>query len=195
MKRCFWAEGGDDAYIKYHDLEWGVPVTEDNTLFEFIVLESAQAGLSWKTILNKREGYKKAFKNFDPKKVAKMNDEDVARLLMDSGIVRNRLKIFATISNAVAFIKIQKEFGSFSNYMWTWTAGKPVQNKWKHQSEVPAITPLAEAMAKDLKKRGFKFLGPTIWYAHMQAVGMVNDHTKDCFRHKEIKQVATNKVF
>ncbi len=189
MKRCFWVEGGDENYIKYHDLEWGVPVTDDNTLFEFIVLESAQAGLSWKTILNKREDYLKAFKNFVPQKVAKMTQTDIDKLLQNPNIIRNRLKIASTITNAQAFLKIQNEFGSFSNYMWQWVNHKPIVNKHKDKSSVPATTELAVAMAKDLKKRGFKFLGPTVWYAHMQAVGMVNDHTTDCFRHKEVTKL------
>jgi len=185
-KRCQWC-GSDPLYIDYHDKEWGVPVHDDTRLFEFIVLEGAQAGLSWLTILKKRAGYQKAFKNFDPKKVAKMTDNDVKRLMQDENIIRNRLKIVSTISNAQAFLKIQKEFGSFSSYMWAWVAGQPIQNKRQNMNEVPAVTELATAMARDLKKRGFKFLGPTIWYAHMQACGMVNDHITDCFRYKEIK--------
>lgn len=184
-KRCAWA-GDDPLYIKYHDEEWGVPVYDDQTLFEFITLEGAQAGLSWITILKKREGYRKAFKGFDPKKCAKLTEKDVERLMQDENIVRNRLKINSVITNAQAFLKIQKEFGSFSKYMWDWVDGKPIQNTWKKMGDVPAVTPLAEEMAKDLKKRGFKFLGPTIWYAHMQACGMVNDHATDCFRYKEI---------
>lgn len=184
-KRCAWA-GNDPLYIKYHDEEWSVPVYDDNRLFEFITLEGAQAGLSWLTILKKREGYRRAFKGFDPKKVAKMTEKDVERLMQDESIIRNRLKITSTITNAQAFLKIQKDFGSFSNYMWEWVDGKPIQNKRKNMSEVPAVTELADTMSKDLKKRGFKFLGPTIWYAHMQACGMVNDHTTDCFRYREV---------
>ncbi len=186
MKRCAWAENKDKHYQNYHDTEWGVPVYNDQKLFEFIVLESAQAGLSWQTILNKREGYRRAFKNFDPKKVAKMTAGEEAKLLLDPSIVRNRLKIRATITNAAAFLKIQKEFGSFSDYMWSWVKHKPRNEKRKEPKDIPAVSPLAVAMAKDLKKRGFKFLGPTVWYAHMQAVGMVNDHTTDCFRHQEV---------
>lgn len=182
-KRCAWVNPNNGLYVNYHDTEWGVPVHDDQKLFEFIVLESAQAGLSWEIILKKREGYRKAFKNFDPKKVAKMTDTHVEKLLKDPSIVRNRLKVTATIENAKRFLEVQKEFGSFSDYMWGWVKGKPIQNAWKTIKQLPAKTPLAEAMAKDLKKRGFKFLGPTVWYAHMQAVGMVNDHTTDCFRY------------
>lgn len=193
MRRCAWAKNKDKLYLNYHDTEWGVPVHDDQKLFEFIVLESAQAGLSWQTILNKREGYRKAFMNFDPKKVAKMTAKEEAKLLLDPSIVRNRLKIRATITNADAFLKIQKEFGSFSDYMWAWVNHKPLNERRRGIKDIPAVSPLAVAMAKDLKKRGFKFLGPTVWYAHMQAVGMVNDHTTDCFRHKEIsKLVGTN---
>jgi len=184
-KRCQWT-GEDPLYIKYHDEEWSVPVYDDIRLFEFITLEGAQAGLSWLTILRKREGYRKAFKGFDPQKVAKMTETDVERLMQNTSIIRNRMKITSTITNAQAFLKIQKEFGSFSNYMWAWVDGKSIQNKRQNMSEVPAVTELATAMSKDLKKRGFKFLGPTIWYAHMQACGMVNDHTVDCFRYKEV---------
>lgn len=172
-------------YVKYHDEEWSVPVYDDRKLFEFIVLESAQAGLSWEIILGKREGYRKAFKGFDPKKVAKMTEKDVERLLKDPSIVRNRLKVRATVNNAQRFLEVQKEFGSFADYMWAWVKGRPLQNRWKSVKELPAKTELAEKMAKDLKKRGFKFLGPTVWYAHMQAVGMVNDHTTDCFRYRK----------
>ncbi len=186
MKRCAWAEGKGPLYETYHDTEWGVPVYDDQKLFEFIVLESAQAGLSWQTVLNKREGYRKAFKNFDPKKVAKMTPAEQTKLLLNPGIIRNRLKIAATITNAEAFLRIQKEFGSFTTYMWHWVDGKPIDAKRQAMSDVPAVTDLAIMMAKDLKKRGFKFLGPTVWYAHMQAVGIVNDHTIDCFRHKQI---------
>ncbi len=181
LKRCAWTNLKNPLYVKYHDEEWAVPVYDDRKLFEFIVLESAQAGLSWEIILGKREGYRKAFRGFDPKKVARMTEKDIAKLLKDPGIVRNRLKIRATVNNAKRFLEVQKEFGSFSNYMWGWVNGKPVKNAWKTIKELPAKTPLAEAMAKDLKKRGFSFLGPTVWYAHMQAVGMVNDHTRDCF--------------
>ncbi len=187
MKRCAWAGTTDPLYIAYHDTEWGVPVFDDQKLFEFMVLESAQAGLSWRTILNRREGYRKAFKQFDPKKVAKMTEKDFERLMNDASIIRNKLKIKATINNAKCFLEVQKEFGSFSAYMWGWVKGKPIQNKWIEKGQVPAITPLAVEMAKDLKKRGFSLLGPTVWYAHMQATGVVNDHTVDCFRHKQVR--------
>lgn len=187
-KRCAWAINKDETYQKYHDEEWGRPVFEDQKLFEFLVLESAQAGLSWQTILNKRSGYKNAFKNFDPKKVSKFNDLDIERLMNDEKIVRNRLKIKATIANAKAFLAIQKEFGSFSNYLWGFVNNKPINNHWQSQSEVPTTTSLATKIAKDLKRRGFKFLGPTICYAYLQAVGVVNDHTTDCFCYSEISQ-------
>ena len=189
IKRCTWVKLNNSEYVKYHDTEWGTPVFDDQTLFEFIVLESAQAGLSWEIILNKRDGYRKLFKNFDPKKVALFTKRDVARLLKDERIVRNRLKIEATITNARAFRSIQKEFGSFSNYMWGWVNNTPIQNAWKQSESLPAVTELATAMSKDLKKRGFKFLGPTVWYAHMQAVGMVNDHSVECFRYHEVKHL------
>lgn len=187
-KRCAWAINKDETYQKYHDEEWGRPVFEDQKLKEFLVLESAQAGLSWQTILNKRSGYKNAFKNFDPKKVSKFNDLDIERLMNDEKIVRNRLKIKATIANAKAFLAIQKEFGSFSNYLWGFVNNKPINNHWQSQSEVPTTTLLATKIAKDLKRRGFKFLGPTICYAYLQAVGVVNDHTTDCFCYSEISQ-------
>ncbi len=187
IKRCNWSNIKNSTYVKYHDEEWGVPVFDDQTLFEFIVLESAQAGLSWEIILNKRDGYKKLFKNFDPVQVAQLTRRDVVRLLKDDRIVRNRLKIEATITNARAFLNIQKEFGSFSNYMWGWVNNTPVQNAWKQDEQLPAMTELATEMSKDLKKRGFKFLGPTVWYAHMQAVGMVNDHSVECFRYFDLK--------
>jgi DNA-3-methyladenine glycosylase I len=185
LKRCAWTNPKNPLYVAYHDTEWGVPVYDDRKLFEFIVLESAQAGLSWDIILKKREGYRKAFKQFDPKKVAKMTEKDILRLLQDTGIVRNQLKIRATVNNAQRFLEIQKEFGSFSDYMWAWVEKRPIENRRKKIGDIPTTTPLAEAMAKDLKKRGFKFLGPTVWYAHMQAVGMVNDHTTDCFCYKK----------
>jgi DNA-3-methyladenine glycosylase I len=189
MKRCAWTNGGDKNYIRYHDEEWGVPVHDDRKLFEFIVLESAQAGLSWRTILERREGYRKVFKNFDPVKVARMTKRDIERLVTDERIIRNRKKIESAINNAKRFIEVQKEFGSFSAYMWAWVHGRSIQNSHKRKDDVPGVTELAISMAKDLKKRGFSFLGPTVWYAHMQAVGMVNDHTTDCFRYKEIKRM------
>lgn len=178
--RCGWV-GNDPLYIKYHDDEWGTEVTDDKTMFEFLVLESAQAGLSWITILRKREGYKKAFAGFDAEKVAKFTDKDVERLINDEGIVRNKLKVKATISNARLFLDVQKEFGSFCNYMKSFLSeGKPIINHWKTLAEVPASTPLSDAISKDMKKRGFKFFGTTICYAHLQAVGYVNDHLTDC---------------
>jgi len=174
---------------KYHDREWGVPVTSDRRIFEFLVLESAQAGLSWLTILRKREGYRRNFANFDPKKVAKFSKKDVARLLKDASIVRNRLKVEATINNAKKFLEVQKEFGTFSKYMWSFVGSKPIDGKRKSLKDLPSFTKEAEAFSKDLKNRGFKFLGPTVIYAHMQAVGMANDHIQTCFRYKEVKSV------
>ncbi|MEH6393554.1 DNA-3-methyladenine glycosylase I [Pseudoalteromonas sp.] len=184
--RCPWLDTSKDDYVAYHDDEWGVPVYDDQTLFEFITLESAQAGLSWYTILKKRAGYRRAFLSFDVIKVAQMSEQDVERLMLDEGIVRNRLKIAATINNAKRFIEIQQEFGSFSNYQWQFVGGKPIVNELDKLSDYPAITEASTAFAKDLKKRGFKFLGPTTVYAHMQACGMVNDHSNDCFRKQEI---------
>lgn len=183
--RCKWA-GDDPLYCEYHDTEWGVPLHDDQMLFEFLILEGAQAGLSWITILRKRENYRKAFDNFDPNIIINYNDEKVAELLQNEGIIRNRLKINATITNAKAFLEVQKEFGTFDKYIWNFTKGKTIVNKWKNLSEVPTSTPEAVAMSKDLKKRGFKFVGPTICYAFMQATGMVNDHTTDCFRYGEV---------
>ncbi len=183
---CPWP-GDDPLMIAYHDTEWGVPVLDDRLLYEFLVLESAQAGLSWRTILHKRKGYKRLFANFDYKKVARFTPKDVNRLLKDASIIRNRAKIEATITNAQRFLEIQKEFGSFSSYMWAFVKNKPVDSKRKSMKDIPAVTPVAEAFAKDLKKRGFKFMGPTIAYAHMQAVGMVNDHLVSCVRHNEVK--------
>ena len=178
--RCGWV-GNDPLYIKYHDDEWGTEVTDDKTLFEFLVLESAQAGLSWITILRKRKGYKKAFAGFDAEKVAKFTEKDVERLINDEGIVRNKLKVKATISNAQLFLDVQKEFGSFCNYMKSFLPeGKPIINHWKTLAEVPASTSLSDAISKDMKKRGFKFFGTTICYAHLQAVGYINDHLTDC---------------
>jgi len=185
-KRCAWAK--NSLAIEYHDREWGVPLHDDIKLFEFVVLEGAQAGLSWDTILAKREAYRAAFDRFDPAKVAAYGKRDIARLLANPGIVRNRLKIESAIKNARAFLKIQEEFGSFAAYQWGFVSGKPIRNCWKRFSELPAKTPLSETISKDLKKRGFSFVGPTIVYAHMQAVGMVNDHTTDCFRHRELER-------
>jgi len=185
-KRCPWVPLEKEFYVKYHDEDWGVQVRDDNTIFEFLVLESAQAGLSWETILKRRGGYRKAFLNFDPKKVARFNKRDVARLLKDRGIIRNRAKIEAAINNAQRFLEIQKEFGTFADYAWGFVGGKQIVNKRRKLSDFPQYTKEAEAWSKDLKTRGFKFLGPTTLYAHMQAAGMVNDHTVDCFRYKEV---------
>jgi DNA-3-methyladenine glycosylase I len=180
--RCAWA-GTDPLYVAYHDEEWGVPVHDDRTLFEMLTLEGAQAGLSWITILRKREAYRAAFDNFDPAVVAEYGEAKVAALLADAGIVRNRLKIAATIRNARAFLAIQSELGSFDEYIWQFVDGTPIQNTWQTMGEIPARTPLSDAISKDLKKRGFTFVGSTIVYAHMQATGMVNDHITDCFRY------------
>ncbi len=182
--RCPWPT--DDFYIRYHDLEWGVPVHDDRLLFEFLILEGAQAGLSWRTILNKRENYRAAFDNFDAEKVARYNETKIAKLLNNEGIVRNRLKIRSTVLNAQAFLKVREEFGSFDAYIWQFVGGKPIINHRKSSKEVPARTKESDAMSKDLLKRGFKFVGSTICYAYMQAVGMVNDHHVICFRHKEL---------
>jgi DNA-3-methyladenine glycosylase I len=189
-KRCAWLDfrgSASEEYIIYHDQEWGVPVHEDRKLFEFLILEGAQAGLSWSTILKKRENYRKAYDHFHPDKVAKYNDIKVQELLQNEGIVRNRLKVAASITNAKAFLEVQKEFGSFDRYIWGFVDAKPIQNTWKTSKEVPAMTKESDAMSKDLKKRGFKFVGSTICYAFMQAIGMVNDHTVGCFRYKEVQ--------
>lgn len=184
-KRCSWV-GKDPLYLEYHDKEWGVPLYDDSKLFEFLILETFQAGLSWITILRKRENFRKAFDDFDYQKISGYDDEKYNELLLDAGIVRNRLKIKAAISNAIAFMEIQKEFGSFSKYIWGFTKGKPIKNKRKTMNEVPANTALSDIVSKDLKKRGFKFVGSTVIYAYMQATGMVNDHAIDCFRYDEI---------
>ena len=182
--RCGWAVG--ELSIRYHDEEWGVPVHDDGTLFEFLILEGAQAGLSWNTILNKRENYRKAFDGFDPKRVAKYDRRKMAQLLRDPGIVRNKLKVASAVGNAKAFLQVQKEFGSFDSYIWQFVGGKPRVNAIKSMKEVQARTPESDAMSKDLKKRGFKFVGSTICYAFMQAVGMVNDHVVTCFRYQQL---------
>lgn len=187
--RCQWCLGFED-YVKYHDTEWGVPVYSDEVHFEFLVLESAQAGLSWATILKKREGYRKAFADFDYRVVAEFPESHVQELMQDAGIIRNALKIKAAINNAERFMEVQQEFGSFSNYIWGFVGGKPIQNDYQSTSEVPATTEASDRLAKDLKKRGFKFLGSTTVYAHMQATGLVNDHMPHCFRHKEVQQLA-----
>jgi len=180
--RCAWAN--NELSIRYHDEEWGVPVHDDRTLFEFLILEGAQAGLSWNTILNKRENYRKAFDGFDPARVARYDRRKVERLLRDPGIVRNKLKVASAVGNAKAFLRVQKEFGSFDRYVWQFVGGKPRVNSPESMKQVPARTPESDAMSKDLKKRGFRFVGSTICYAFMQAVGMVNDHVVDCFRYK-----------
>jgi DNA-3-methyladenine glycosylase I len=183
--RCAWC-GSDPLYVSYHDREWGVPVHDDRRLFEFLVLEGAQAGLSWITILRKREAYRRAFAGFDPEKVARFDTKRVARLLADVGIVRNRLKIESAVKNARAFLAVRDALGSFDAYQWRFVDGRPVQNRWRKLAEIPARTPVSDAFSKDLKKRGFSFVGSTIIYAHMQAVGMVNDHAVDCFRRAEL---------
>jgi DNA-3-methyladenine glycosylase I len=184
--RCAWVSFSDPLYLAYHDTEWGVPLHEDRALFELLILEGAQAGLSWATILHKRENYRKAFDNFDPRKVARYDSRKIKALLANPGIVRNRLKIEAAIQNAKAFLVVQKEFGSFDAYIWQFVGGQPKKNAWKTLKDIPAKTPEAEAMSKDLIKRGFKFVGPTICYAFMQATGIVNDHTVDCFRYDQV---------
>ncbi len=183
--RCGWCIG-DDLYEAYHDLEWGVPVRDDDTLFEFLILETFQAGLSWITVLRKRDNFRKAFDGFNYKKIAKYNQKKIDSLLQDEGIIRNKLKINATITNAQNFMKIQDEFGSFSKYIWAFTDGKPIKNAFKNYKDAPANTPLSDKLSKDLKKRGFKFVGTTVVYAHMQATGMVNDHEINCFRYNEV---------
>ena len=182
-QRCAWA-GDDPLMVKYHDEEWGVPIHDDRVLFEFLILEGAQAGLSWRTILNKRENYRRVLHGFDPAKIARYGEKDAARLLADPAIVRNKLKVAATIANAKAFLAVQKEFGSFDAYIWRFAGGAPIDHKIGSLREVPAKTPESDAMSKDLLRRGFKFVGSTICYAFMQAVGMVNDHETRCFRHK-----------
>jgi len=184
-QKCGWCEG-DELYEAYHDNEWGVPVYDDDTLFEFLILETFQAGLSWITILRKRENFRKAFDHFDYKKIANYNQDKIDALLQDAGIIRNKLKVNATVSNAQAFIKIQEEFGSFSKYIWGFVDDKPIKNECVSMQDVPATTAISDVLSKDLKKRGFKFVGPTVVYAHMQATGMVNDHIKDCFRYDEV---------
>jgi DNA-3-methyladenine glycosylase I len=183
--RCAWA-GSDPLYIAYHDSEWGSPLHDDRKLFEFLILEGAQAGLSWLTVLKKRQNYRSAFNSFDPHKMAGYDEHSIRRLLLNPGIIRNRLKIEAAVKNAGAFLTIQQEFGSFDAYIWAFVGGKPLKNSWKTVADIPAETVESVCMSKDLKRRGFKFVGPTICYAFMQAVGMVNDHTVDCFRYHEL---------
>ena len=185
--RCGWA-GADPLNVEYHDTEWGVPCRDNRKLFEFLVLEGAQAGLSWITILRKREGYRKAFDDFDPEKIARYRSTKVEKLLLNPGIVRNRLKIESVIINAQRSLEVQNEFGRFADYIWQFVNGKPVQNRWKSMKQLPASSRESDAMSKDLKKRGFKFVGTTICYAYMQAMGLVNDHTVDCFRHRQVQR-------
>lgn len=183
--RCGWCKG-DALYEAYHDTEWGVPVRDDNTLFEFLILETFQAGLSWITILRKRENFRNAFDAFDYKKIAGYDDSKIEALLQNEGIIRNKLKVRATVTNAIAFMKVQTEFGSFSNYIWEFVNGKPIKNALENYKESPPNTPISDSISKDLKKRGFKFVGSTVIYAHMQATGMVNDHEINCFRYEEV---------
>ena len=193
ITRCKWAEGVSPDYVEYHDKEWGVPVYDDRVQFEFLILEGAQAGLSWSTILNKRAGYRKAFADFDAKKVARFTDKRIEKLLLDPGIVRNRLKVRSAVSNAKAFLAVQKEFGSFSKYIWDFVGGKPIQKHFAKDGDIPATSAESDVLSKDLKMRGFKFVGSTIIYAHMQATGLVNDHVVGCFRHKPCVAMAKQK--
>jgi DNA-3-methyladenine glycosylase I len=186
--RCPWASGA--LYLNYHDTEWGVPSHNDRHLFELLILEGAQAGLSWQTILNKRENYRRLFDGFDPEKVARFDEARIASLLTDAGIVRNRAKVHASVGNAKAFLAVQQEFGSFDAYLWRFVDGRPVQNTFRTLSEVPAVTPAATTLSKDLLRRGFKFVGPTICYAYMQAIGMVNDHLTTCFRWQQVRALS-----
>jgi DNA-3-methyladenine glycosylase I len=188
-KRCTWVSIDDPLMLRYHDHEWGVPVHDDRTHFEFLLLEAAQAGLSWSTVLKKREGYRRAFSEFNPEKVARYTDQDIQKLTLDAAIIRNRMKIESAIRNARAFLAIQEAFGSFDAYCWQFVDGRPKLNRWKATREIPATSPESDAFSKDLKQRGFSFVGSTVVYAHMQAVGMVNDHLVDCFRYREIRRV------
>lgn len=190
ISRCTWC-GTDPLYVAYHDLEWGVPVHDDRLLFEMLILEGAQAGLSWLTILKKRENYRKAFHDFDPELVARYDQQEIDRLLQDTGIVRNRLKIESTVKNARGFLQVQEEFASFADYLWRFVDGKPITNAWQSLSAIPAKTKISDQLSKDLKKRDFNFVGSTICYAYMQSIGMVNDHTTDCFRYQEINRMTT----
>ena len=194
VKRCAWAEGVGDFYRDYHDREWGVPVHDDRKHFEFLILEGAQAGLSWATILKRREGYRKAFAGFDPVRVARFDRRKIEALLKDPGIIRNRLKVHAAVGNARVFLAVQKEFRSFDAYAWPFVGGKPIVNRRKAMKDIPATSPESDALSWDLKKRGFKFVGSTIMYAHMQAVGMVNDHVLDCFRYREVQDAAPRRA-
>jgi DNA-3-methyladenine glycosylase I len=194
LRRCDWAGESSLSYIEYHDTEWGVPVWDDRRQFEFLILEGAQAGLSWSTILNKRDGYRKAFAEFDPAKVARFTQKRIDRILANPNVVRNKLKVNAAVGNAKAFLDVQEEFDGFCNYIWRFVDGRPKQNRLKKQSEIPATSPESDAMSKDMKERGFRFVGSTILYAHMQATGMVNDHLLSCFRHKECAALGRRKA-
>lgn len=184
--RCAWAAGQAPFYVEYHDTEWGVPVREDRKHFEFLILEAAQAGLSWATVLKKRANYRRVFADWDPEKVARFSPAKIEKLLLDPGIIRNRLKVESTVTNAARFLEVQAEFGSFDAYMWRFVDGRPVVNAWRSLKEIPAKTPLSDTVSKDLKQRGFRFVGSTVIYAHLQATGLVNDHTVDCFRYKVV---------
>lgn len=186
-KRCPWSLDVSPAYLKYHDEEWGVPVRDDRRQFEFLVLEGAQAGLSWSTVLHRRDGYRKAFAGFDPARVARFTPKKMTALLADPGIIRNRLKVASAVSNARAFLAVQEEYSSFSDYIWAFVDGRPVVNRWRRQGDVPASSPLSDALSRDLKRRGFSFVGTTIVYAHLQATGLVNDHLTSCYRHRECR--------
>ncbi len=194
VTRCKWAEGVSPDYITYHDEEWGVPVWDDRTQFEFLILEGAQAGLSWSTILNKRSGYRKNFADFDVQKVARFTKKRIEKILEDPAVVRNRLKVESAVNNAKAFLDVQEEFGTFSDYIWGFVGGKPIQNRLRKDSDTPVTSPESDALSKDLKARGFKFVGSTIVYAHMQATGMVNDHVVSCFRHEACAALARNRA-
>ena len=189
LARCPWPPVDDALYVAYHDTEWGVPLHDDRKLFEFLVLEAFQAGLSWRSVLYKRENFRKAFANFDYHKVARFGKADIKRLVADAGIIRNRAKIEATVNNAQRFIEVRDEFGPFAKYMWSWVDGRPIDSRAESMKDIKPFTDIALAWSKDLKKRGFKFMGPTVVYAHMQAVGMVNDHTVDCFRYREVQKL------
>ena len=193
VKRCSWC-GDDDLYVKYHDEEWGVPLYDDRALFEFLVLEGAQAGLAWITVLRKRDGYRAAFDGFDVDKVARYGDDKLERLLKDARIVRNRLKVHSARRNARAFLAVQEEWGSFARYIWHFVDGRPVQNHWPSMADVPATSPVSDRISKDMKRRGFSFVGSTIVYAHMQATGMVNDHVVECFRHGECSRIGERRA-
>ncbi|HEY7190467.1 MAG TPA: DNA-3-methyladenine glycosylase I [Vicinamibacterales bacterium] len=193
-KRCPWVNVGDELMREYHDREWGVPTHDDRRHFEFLVLEAAQAGLSWSIVLNKRDGYRRAFSQFDPEKVARYSPARIDKLVADPGIVRNRMKIAAAVTNARAFVAVQKEYGSFDAYCWQFVDGRPRQNRWSSPGRIPATTPESDAFSRDLKRRGFSFVGPTVIYAHMQAIGMVNDHTIDCFRYRDVRRLGLSSI-